>query len=358
MHLDRYHSMKIALISPPFIAVPPKKYGGTELFIAELAKGLERRGIKVVLYANGESTLPVETRWIFEKEEWPIEGAVEANLKGLAHASWAVKDASGEADVIHLNSAPGLSFSRFISTPFVYTVHHPFDPLLTDYYHLFPDIFYVTISDFQRTKLPMRRLRTIHHGVDMGLYETRKKQRQYLAFLGRIAPPKGTHLAIAIAKESGIPLKIAGEIQPLYQEYWDQQVKPHVDGKFIEYVGEAGPEEKNELLGNALAMLFPIQWDEPFGLVLIESMACGTPVLAMPGGSVEEIVKEGVSGYVRPSVKELADCARKLKLDPEQVRDYAAREFSVERMVNDYVRLYSEILSETQSEPETERSVA
>lgn len=350
--------MKIALISPPFISVPPKKYGGTELFIAELAKGLDRRGIKVILYANGESTVPVETRWIFEKEEWPISGVAEANLKGLAHASWAVKDASGEADVIHLNSAPGLSFSRFLSTPFVYTVHHPFELMLTDYYQLLPDIFYVTISDFQRTKLPMPRVRTVHHGVDLRLYETREKKQQYLCFLGRIAPPKGTHLAVEIAKESGIPLKIAGEIQPLYQEYWEQEVKPHVDGKFIEYVGEAGPEEKNELLGNALAMLFPIQWDEPFGLVLIESMACGTPVLAMPGGSVEEIVKEGVSGYVRPSVKELADCARKLKLNPEQVRGYAAQEFSVERMVNDYVRLYSEILSEARTEPETERNVA
>lgn len=350
--------MKIALISPPFISVPPRKYGGTELFIAELAKGLDRKGIKVVLYANGESTLPIETRWIFEKEDWPISGPVEASLKGLAHASWAVKDASSEADVIHLNSAPGLSFSRFASSPFIYTVHHPFEPQLTDYYKLLPDIFYVTISDFQRTKLPMPRLRTIHHGIDMGLYEASKNKRQYLAFLGRIAPPKGTHLAIEIAKESGIPLKIAGEIQPLYQDYWEQQVKPHVDGKFIEYVGEAGPEEKNELLGNALAMLFPIQWDEPFGLVLIESMACGTPVLALPGGSVEEIVKEGVSGYVRASVKELADCARKLKLNPEQVRGYAAQEFSVERMVNDYVRLYSEILSEARIEPETERNVA
>lgn len=350
--------MKVALISPPFISVPPRKYGGTELFIAELAKGLDRKGVKVVLYANGESTLPIETRWIFEKEDWPISDPIEASLKGLAHASWAVKDASSEADVIHLNSAPGLSFSRFASSPFIYTVHHPFEPQLTDYYKLLPDIFYVTISDFQRTKLPMPRLRTIHHGIDLGLYEASKNKRQYLAFLGRIAPPKGTHLAIEIAKESGIPLKIAGEIQPLYQEYWEQQVKPHVDGKFIEYVGEAGPEEKNELLGNALAMLFPIQWDEPFGLVLIESMACGAPVLALPGGSVEEIVKEGVSGYVRPSVKELADCARKLKLNPEQVRGYAAQEFSVERMVNDYVRLYSEILSEARMEPETERNVA
>lgn len=350
--------MKIALVSPPFISVPPKKYGGTELFIAELAKGLERKGVKVILYANGESTVPVETRWKFEKEEWPIEGAVEANLKGLVHSSWAVKDASGEVDLIHLNSAPGLSFARFVSNPFVYTVHHAYEQLLVDFYKFLPDVFYVTISDFQKTKLSMPRIRTIHHGIDLKLYTLQEKKQQYLAFLGRIAPPKGTHLAIEIAKQSGIPLKIAGEIQPLYNDYWEQQVKPHVDGKFIQYIGEAGPEEKDELLGNALAMLFPAQWDEPFGLVLIESMACGTPVLAMPGGSVDEIVENGVSGYVRRSVKELAECARNLKIDARQVRNYAAQNFSVERMVDDYIQLYSEIIAERQSEDERERVVA
>ena len=350
--------MKIALVSPPFISVPPKKYGGTELFIAELAKGLEQKGVKVILYANGESTAPVETRWIFDKEDWPIEGAVEANLKGLAHSSWAVKDASGEADLIHLNSAPGLSYSSFVSSPFVYTVHHAFEPVLTDFYKLLPEIFYVTISEFQRKKLPMPHTRTIHHGIDMNLSALQEKKQQYLAFLGRIAPPKGTHLAIQIAKEAGIPLKIAGEIQPFYKDYWEQQVKPHVDGKFIQYVGEAGPEEKNELLGNALAMLFPVQWDEPFGLVLIESMACGTPVLAMPGGSVAEIVENGVSGYVKSSVQELAECARNLKFDARQVRDYAAEKFSVERMVKDYIQLYSEIIAEREDEAEQERIVA
>src|SRR5689334_1444331 len=234
--------MRIALVSPPFISVPPRKYGGTELFIAELAQGLKQKGIKVVLYANGESTAQVETRWLFEKEEWPISEPVEANLKGLAHSSWAIKDASSEADLIHLNSAPGLSFSRFVSTPFVYTVHHPFEPLLTDFYELFPDSFYVTISDFQRTKLPLPHIRTIHHGIDLSVYTAPEKKRSYLTFLGRIAPPKGTHLAVEIAKTSGIPLKIAGEIQPVYKDYWEQQVKPHVDGKFIEYVGEVGPE--------------------------------------------------------------------------------------------------------------------
>ena len=303
--------------------------------------------------------MPVETRWIFEKEEWPIRGAMESSLKSLAHSSWAVRDASEEVDVIHLNDAPGLSFSRFISSPFVYTVHHIFDPVLADFYKRLPDnVHYVTISHFQRHQFSMPRMRTIHHGITLSGNNVPERRQEYLVFLGRVAPSKGTHLAIEIAKQSGIPLKIAGEIQPIYQEYWETKVKPHVDGKLIEFLGEVGGSQKTELLENALAMLFPIQWDEPFGLVLIESMVCGTPVLALPGGSVAEIVKEGVSGHVRQSVAELADCARNLKLNPKSVREYAEQNFSVARMVNDYIQLYSEIISQSESRESLEPIVA
>lgn len=346
--------MKIALVAPPFIAVPPKKYGGTELFVAELAEGLQQQGAEVVLYANGESTAPVELRSIYQQEEWPIEGNVDASLKGLCHSAWAVHDASQSADVIHVNSAPGLSFSRFVEQPFVYTVHHAYDRSLEDYYEKLPDVQYVTISDFQQQQLHMPHMRTIHHGIKPSLYQVQETKQQYLCFLGRVAPTKGTHLAIEIAKKSGIPLKIAGEIQPLYQQYWETKVKPQVDGTFIEYVGELGPDEKNELLGNAMALLFPIQWDEPFGLVMIESMACGTPVLALPGGSVPEVVKEGVSGHMRRSTNELAECARNLKIAVKTVRSYMEENFSVERMVRDYITLYAQLAS-GKAEPSDEK---
>src|ERR1051326_5524473 len=314
--------MKIALIAPPYIAVPPKKYGGTELFIAELAMGLHKRAVDVILYTNGESTLPVPSKCLYEKEEWPLSGDAEANLKGLNHAAWAVKDARNLVDVIHLNNAPGLTLQRFTDDPVVYTVHHGYEAPLASFYTYFPDVSYVTISDFQRARLNLPRIRTIHHGIDLSSYTLQTTKQPYLTFLGRVAPAKGTHLAIEIAKKAQIPLKITGEIQPVYREYWENVVRPQVDGKFIEYVGEVGLEGKNELLGNSLAMLFPIQWDEPFGLVLIESMACGTPVLAMPGGSVAEIVQEGVSGCVSPSVDELAKRAKNLDFDPKAVRQY------------------------------------
>jgi len=344
--------MRVALIAPPFIAVPPKKYGGTELFIAELACGLQHKGVEVVVYTNGESTVDAPMRWIYPEGEWPLQREVECSLKGLNHFAWAIKEATQEADLIHVNSAPGLSFGRFIDVPMVYTVHHAFDPSLAEFYQSYPDVSYVTISDFQREKLSMSHMRTIRHGIDPSLYTAPNGKREYLSFLGRIAPSKGTHVAIEIAEKSGIPLKIAGEIQPIYKEYWETKVKPHVDGKFIEYVGEMGMEEKIELLGKSRAMLFPVQWDEPFGLVMIEAMACGAPVLAMPRGSVAEVVKEGVSGNVRKTADELAECARNLNLPAPKVRAYMEEFFSVKRMTRDYINLYSEILRDGVAEAE------
>jgi glycosyltransferase involved in cell wall biosynthesis len=335
--------MRIALVAPPFITVPPKKYGGTELFVAELAIALQNEGLDVMVYANGESTVDAPTRWCYEKADWPPSEEIEASLKGLNHSAWSMKDAAGEADIIHLNNAPGLSVARFVDAPLVYTVHHAFEPALANFYLDFPEVSFVTVSRFQQTKLAMPRTRAVHHGIDLARYRLQERKRPYLSFLGRIAPAKGTHLAIEIAKKSGVPLKIAGEIQPTYRDYWQTAVKPQVDGRFIEYLGDVTLAEKNELLGHSLAMLFPIQWDEPFGLVMIEAMACGTPVLALPGGSVEEVVKEGVSGHVRGTAKELAQCVRDLTFDAKIVRGYVEQFFSARRMARDYIQLYCEL---------------
>lgn len=339
--------MRIALVAPPFIPVPPKVYGGTELFISVLAEGLKKRGIDVVVYCNGESTVDVEKRWLYKHAQWPINGEVYANLKDINHTAWAIRDAAETCDIVHLNNLPGIAHSRFVPNQFVYTIHHPQEPGLSAFYEFYPNIHYVTISDFQRTRETMPHIQTIHHGIDVNLYRASKGNRTYLSFLGRIAPIKGTHLAIAIAKKAGIPLKIAGEVQPIFRSYFDTEVKPHIDGKFIEYVGEADLVAKNELLGNSLAMLFPIQWDEPFGLVMIEAMACGTPVLALPGGAVLEVVKDGVSGWTGRSVEDLAARAQNASRDfrPESVRSYVEREFSLDAMVGKYAQFYREVLN-------------
>lgn len=339
--------MRVALIAAPFIPVPPKLYGGTELFIAHLAEGLVHRGIDAVVYSNGESKVKAENRYLYGTMEWPVHTDVQAQFKDANHTAWAVHDAAASCDIIHLNNATGLSYSRFVNSAFVHTVHHPKVDALSEFYQFYPDVSYVMISDAQRRLESMSRMQTIHHGVPMEAYIPLEEKRPYLAFIGRIAPIKGTHLAIEIAKKAGIPLKIAGEVQPLFQDYFDTQVRPHIDGKFIEYLGPADAAAKNELLGNAMAMLFPIQWEEPFGLVMIESMACGTPVIALEGGSVREVVKNGVSGWVCRCLDEMVEAVQTLNIRPRIVREYAESNFSVDAMVEQYICLYDSLIRPT-----------
>jgi glycosyltransferase involved in cell wall biosynthesis len=339
--------MRIALVASPFITIPPRLYGGTELFIAHLARGLQEQGHDVVVYATGDSQIPVEVRFLYSRSEWPIESEAAASLKENNHTAWAIRDASESCDIIHVNNVVSLSHCREVSNPFVYTVHHHHEEALSKFYAQFPEVQFVAISDFQRRRERIPNMQTIHHGIDLTQYRFKKHKKDYLTFLGRVAPIKGTHLAIEVAKKSGIPLKIAGEIQPIFRDYYEREVKPHIDGKFIEYVGEVNLEQKNELLGDSLAMLFPIQWNEPFGLVTIESMACGTPVLALPGGSVAELVRNGISGYVGKSVDELARYATRLDklIRAEWVRSYVEQNFSVEHMTARYEQLYTATLA-------------
>jgi len=339
--------MRIGLIAPPFISVPPKDYGGTELFIAQLAEGLQKRGLEAVVYTNGESTVGVEKRWLYPTAQWPIKVDSHAFLKEAEHSAWAMQDAASCCDLLHLHAAPVLTYLRFVDLPAVCTLHGPHDPKMSEIYAHYPQVNYVCISDSQCRQESMPRMRTIHHGIDLASYELRTHKQQYLSFIGRIAPIKGVHLAIDVAKRAGIPLKIAGDVQPAYRDYFEAKVKPEIDGQFIEYIGLADLRAKNELLGNSLAMLFPIQWNEPFGLVMVEAMACGTPVLALGGGAVVEVVKDGVSGYVCRSVRELAKRVTQLNFDPAALRRYVEENFSLELMVGKYADLYAEAVAES-----------
>jgi glycosyltransferase involved in cell wall biosynthesis len=250
---------------------------------------------------------------------------------------------------VHVNDALAAPFTPFVPVPAVMTLHHPHDPALSALYMRHQAITYVAISEHQRRRESMRRMRMVHHGIRVESYRFERRKQDYLVFIGRIAPLKGAHLAIEVARQSGIPLKIAGEIQPVFREYWEREVAPHVDGSFIEYVGEADFALKNDLLASARALLFPIQWDEPFGLVMIEAMACGTPVLALPGGAVSEVVENGVSGHVCPTVEELARRAADPAIDPLSCRAYVASRFHVEGMVRRYERLFKQLTEDPRS---------
>lgn len=347
--------MRIALIAPPFISVPPNGYGGTELFIAHLAEGLVNLGHEAVVYTNGESTVNAEIRALYPRPEWPSPSDLHAACKEMNHSAWAARDAVGHCDLLHVNSPAALSHSRWTTKPFVYTLHHIHEDPLSDFYTHYPETQFVAISDFQRQRERMPRLRTIHHGIDPEIYNFSDRKQDYLVFLGRIAPMKGTHLAIEVAQKSGMPLKIAGDVQPVYREYFERFVKPHLDGTFIEYVGEVDLSAKNELLGSARAMLFPIQWHEPFGLVMLEAMACGTPVLALAGGSVEEVVRDGVSGHICAGANEMVEAVRSLNISPAAARRHLEENFSLERMCSGYASLFEEVLN---SSTELSREVA
>ena len=332
--------MRIALIAPPFIPVPPVGYGGTELFVAHLANGLKGRGHDVVVYANGESRVDCELRWRYRHSHWPVREHAEAQLQNADHQAWAIHDASRHADLLHINDAVGVPLTTFVDQPVVATVHHPNEPLLSALYLKYPAIHYAAISAAQARGEPMPNVHVVHHGIDLAQYRAAAERDGYVVFLGRIAPCKGAHNAIAAAERAGVRLILAGEIQPLFKDYWERQVRPHIGGN-IEYVGEADLAMKNGLLSRARALLFPIEWEEPFGLAMIEAMACGAPVLAFAGGSVSEIVRDGVSGWICRDVADMADRIAGPMVSPDSCRDWVSRNFSVQRMVDGYLAVYA-----------------
>lgn len=339
--------MRIGLIASPFISVPPPGYGGTELFVANLAEGLVRLGADVTVYTNGESTVKAEIRWLYPSHQWPLGSELAGVTKELDHSSWAIADAERNCDLIHVNSALALPFSRLVTRSVVCTMHHPYEDVLVELYERHNRVSYVSISSHQALKHPTIAPRVIHHGVDMSQYCFSEQKQPYLCFLGRICPVKGAHNAIEIAQKAGMPLKIAGEIQPIFRNYFETKIEPHIDGRNIEFLGEADHRLKNELLSKATALLFPIEWDEPFGLVMIEAMACGTPVIAFPGGGVAEIVENGISGRVCSNVDEAAACLKADTFYPRMVRRFAVERFSADMMARKYYQLYAGLLEQT-----------
>ena len=335
--------MRIAILAPAWFAVPPTGYGGIEWIVALLADGLVDAGHEVTLFASGDSHTKASLASVFP----------EAPSRQIGRTFWELKHAlacfarADDFDIINDHTGMlGATLGATVATPLVHTVHGPLDHEPGQIYDLIgqvaPRVGLISISMNQRKPKPhLNWIANCHNALDFSVYPCKPHRGDYLLFLGRLSPDKGAHRAVAVAMETGLPLKIAGKLQePKEREYFHDLVEPHlVDG--IEYLGEVTHGEKVELLQNARATLFPIEWEEPFGLVMIESMACGTPVIATRWGAVPEVIEQGRSGIIvdnyreMPAALEAAD-----ELDPLELRRYVEEEFSPERMVRDYVAAY------------------
>jgi glycosyltransferase involved in cell wall biosynthesis len=335
--------MRIAILSPVWFAVPPSGYGGIEWVVSLLADGLADAGHEVTLFASGDSHTKARLSHIFEQA--PSE-QIGKSLPELRHAL-ACFDRAGDFDVINDHSGPlSIAVGGLVATPVLHTVHGPLDGDPGRVYEglaqLAPGVGLISISFNQRRPKPeLNWAGNCPNALDLQLYPCKPHPGDYLLFLGRMSPDKGAHRAIWVAKETGLPLKLAGKKQdPKEHRYFHELVEPHlVDG--IEYLGEVSHGEKVELLQNARATLFPIEWEEPFGLVMIESMACGTPVIATRHGAVPEVIEDGVSGIVVDNYREMpAALDRADVLDPLECRHYVEERYAPERMVEDYLRVY------------------
>ena len=341
--------MRIAQVSPLFEAVPPKYYGGTERIVSYLTEELVRRGHQVTLFASGDS----ETR---ARLIAPCRRALRLDKNAVDHIVHHILELEmvfqrvHEFDVIHYHiDYLHYPLSRRHHVPHVTTLHGRLDmPDLENLYNEFTDMPVISISNAQRAPLPhIRWVGTVYHGLPRDLYRFREQHGKYLAFLGRISPEKRCDQAIRIARQLGMPLKIAAKVDRVDKDYFDSVIRPLMDTPLVEYIGEIGEGEKDEFLGNAYALLFPIDWPEPFGLVMIEAMACGTPVIAYRRGSVPEVMEDGVTGFVVSTLEEAIEATRRvIELDRRRIREVFEERFTVERMASDYLAIYQRLIEE------------
>jgi len=338
--------MRIAQISPLMESVPPKLYGGTERIVSFLTEELIRQGHEVVLFASGDSETAADLVSCTPRalRLAQVRDAQCYNILQLEQ----VRQRAAEFDILHFHT-DYLHFPLFRNAglPVVTTMHGRMD--LPDYpplFNEFHDMPVVSISNHQRRALHANWEATVYHGLPLNLFSgSSSHPAAYLAFLGRICPEKRPDRAIEIAKRAGLPLKIAAKVDPADEVYFETTIRPLLDHPLVEFIGEINEHQKQSFLANALALLFPIDWPEPFGLAMIEAMACGTPVIAWRAGSVPEVVDESVTGFIVDSIEAAVAAVRRVpSLSRTTVRQRFEKRFSVERMAHDYVALYETLV--------------
>jgi glycosyltransferase involved in cell wall biosynthesis len=339
--------MRIAQVSPLYESVPPRAYGGTERVVSYLTEALVELGHDVTLFAAGDSI----TRARLAPQS-PRSLRLDGDcIDHAAHHVVMIERIFKEADAYdiihsHIDYLP-FPLARRCPTPFITTLHGRLDIRdLIPLYREFSDMAVISISNAQRGPLPwIRWIGTVYHGLPEDLYSVEENPDHYLAFLGRISPEKRVDIAIEIAKRAEIPLKIAAKIDKVDADYFQYVIRPLMDHPLIEYVGEIGDREKNEFIGKALALLAPIDWPEPFGLVFIEAMACGTPVITCPKGSAPELIEPGITGYIVDSIDDAVTAVREISaIDRRRCREVFEQQFTSMRMAEDYVRHYFEMV--------------
>jgi glycosyltransferase involved in cell wall biosynthesis len=338
--------MRIAQVAPLAESVPPRLYGGTERVVSFLTEELVRLGHDVTLYASGDSQTTARLISL-----WPQALRLDSDVRDtlaphILMLEYVVQQ-SHEFDVIHFHvSQFHFPCARRLAVGHLTTLHGRLDiPELVPLFHEFHDLPVVSISNAQRTPLPDAGwIATIPHGLPLDLLRFYPDPGKYLAFLGRISPEKRVDRAIAIATRCGMPLRIAAKVDPADHDYFEREIRQLLDHPLVEYIGEISEAQKDEFLGNAAALLFPIDWPEPFGLVMIEALACGTPVVAFRGGSVAEVIDHRVTGFVVDSMDEAVDATCNIQtIDRARCRAVFEERFNVTRMANDYLEVYTRL---------------
>ena len=339
--------MNVAQVAPPWYQVPPLGYGGIEAMLHRLVNGLVERDHRVTLVGAGPRG--TDAADFVQTYSEPPSDRIGEPLPEVVHAAvaeHAIEERDPEIVHDHSLAGPLLAYGR--KAPTVVTAHGPVGGEFGEYYERISRVVaMVAISDAQRELNPnLSWVGTVYNGTPIDDYPFTEGKDDYAVWLGRMNPSKGTHLTIDAAREAGIPLKLAGKCsEPAEERYFQKEVAPRLEGDDVEWIGEADMNDKRELLPPARCLIFPIQWDEPFGIVMVEAMACGTPVVALGRGSVPEVVIDGETGFVRDDVSELAEAITRVdELDPQACRDHAKRRFDIDAMVSGYEEIYRSLL--------------